>query len=88
MAGGAKRHKIIKIIGAAFRKRFDVVNFLSGCDPSMFPALLTERMGGKVSRADLPPHSAVTFAGNRVALVMFVPFGFFFGMFLAEPPVR
>ena len=88
MTGGAQRHEIIKIIGATFRKRFDVVYFLSGCDPSMLPALLTERMGGKVSRADLPPRSSVTLAGNRVALVMFVPFGFFFSMFLTEPTIR
>lgn len=87
VAGGTQRHEIMKIIGAAFGKRLDVVHFLGGCCFSLPFASLAQRVSSKVRRAYFSPCSAVTLASDRVALVTLVPSGFFLRMLLTKPTV-
>ena len=84
VAAFAKTHQIAWIIRAAFRKRFDVMDFLDRCHDTFAITFLAVRMRFDVNAADPPPLLAVAFSRCRIASVAFVVLIHLFHVLLAE----
>ena len=72
---------------AALGQRYDVVNLLRRGDPATLLAPLAQGVGSDEAVAYPFPNPAVAFLHRWVALVAFVPLGFLFGVFIAEPTI-
>ena len=69
----AETHEVAEIVRAAFRKRFDVMNFFNGSyDTFCLKTYLAVRMRFYISAADFPPLLAVAFSRSRIAVIAFV----------------
>ena len=88
MAGGAKTHKVFKIMSATLGDRLDVVYFLGGCHLPVLLALLTQWMQSNVTVTDSFPRPAVAFLGGRVTLILLVTSGFLLLMLFTESTMR
>lgn len=72
-------------MGAALRERKNVVNLFGLSQNALFVALLAEGVGRNEPIPDTLPGPAVAAANGWAAVVLFIPFGFQLGVFLAEP---
>jgi len=88
VTGLTQAHQVLGRVSAALRQGLDVVYFRGGCEPSIFFTLLAKRMGGNVSVPDSLPCPTIPFLDGRVAVILFIAFGFLFGMFITEPSFR
>ena len=87
MAGLTEGNQILSCVGAAFRQRFDVVDFLGFHIPVFLQTQFTQRMGGGITVADAFPGTTIPTLGFWVAVIFFIPLGFQFGVFLTEPAI-
>ncbi len=87
VTGFTESYEILFAVCTAFRQRNFVVYLLSRDQLSVLLTQLTQRMSSRISVADAFPRSAVSSADSEIAVVFFVAFGFFLGVFLAEPSV-
>ena len=59
MAALAQAHEIVLGVGAAFRYRDNMVNFLHRCDSTFFEALFAQRVRRHISGADPVPRTTI-----------------------------
>jgi len=87
MTGFTQSNEILFAVRTSFGQR-NLVMYLFGQDQqSVLLAQLTQRMSRSVPIADTFPCSSVPSANSGIAVVFFVAFCFFLGVFLAEPSV-
>ena len=82
MARLAEGDQILPCVCAAFRQRFDVVNFLRFDISAFLQTQFAQRMGSGVAVADAFPCPTVSALGFRIAVIFFIPLGFQLGVFL------
>jgi hypothetical protein len=74
VAGFTKSHEVALLIAATLRERANVVHLLGRGKPTLFLALLTERMRLDVAVTDALPGTTIPFVGSGVAFVLVVLF--------------
>jgi len=87
VTGFAQSDEILLIVRTTFRQRNFVVYLFGRDQLSVLLTQFAQRMRRSISVADAFPRSAVTSADSGIAVVFFVAFCFFLGVFLAEPTV-
>ena len=87
MARLAKGDQILPCVCAAFRQRFDVVNFLRLDIAAFLQTQFAQRMGGGIAVADAFPGPTVPALGFRGTVIFFIPLGFQLGVFLTKSAV-
>jgi len=70
----AQRHEVGGIAASAFGERENMVYLLGGCQLTLLPALLAQRVRLDVSVTDAFPSTTISFVGSRVAFVLVVMF--------------
>lgn len=72
VAALAQAHEIVLGVGAAFRYRDNMVNFLHRCDPTFFEALFAQRVRRHISGADPVPCATILAGRVRRSLIPIV----------------
>ena len=87
VTGFAQSDEILFVVCTAFGQRSLVVYLFGRDQQPVLLTQLTQRMRCRISVTDTFPRSAVSSADSGIAVVFFVAFCFFLGVFLAEPTI-
>ena len=87
MTGFTQSNEILFAVRTSFGQRNLVVYLLSRDQLSVLLTQFAQRMRRRISVTDAFPCTSVSSADSGIAVVFFVAFGFFLGVFLAEPTV-